>query len=455
MDKQQQLNPSLKKRVFKASAWVFGGHLFSQGLRLCSNLIMTRLLVPEMFGIMAIANLLIFGLALFTDVGLNQNIIQSKRGRESLFLNTAWVIQILRGCLIWALTLLLAYGLYLFNGWDLLPIESVYAEPILPSVIAILSFTVLISGFNSTRLATANRDLNMRKVIHVEITSQLAAIVFMVCWAWVDRTIWALVAGSLLGSILKMYLSHRFLPGEKNALQWDQKAFVEIFHFGKWIFISSILGFFATSGDRLLLGGMVDSRTLGLYAIAFFMVNAIHQVAQKIIASVAFPALSEVVRERPEELKSIYYKFRLPVDILLLFITGLLFSLGHFLINILYDDRYHDAGYMLEILSIGLMQLRYSLSGQCYMAMGKPKLITPLIIIRLIGLWLLMPIAFQYWGLYGAIWLVVASVFFAFPVTLYLKIKYGLFDFRKELIVLPMLPFGFFIGEGVNFLFLN
>ena len=45
-----------------------------------------------MFGVMAIATLVMIGLAMFSDLGLRQNIIQSKRGGEFLYLNTAWAI---------------------------------------------------------------------------------------------------------------------------------------------------------------------------------------------------------------------------------------------------------------------------------------------------------------------------------------------------------------------------
>jgi len=69
---------------------------------------MTRLLVPEMFGVMAIAMMVMYGLALFSDVGLRQSIVQSRRGGEAVFLNTAWALQIMRGFVIWGAALAVA-----------------------------------------------------------------------------------------------------------------------------------------------------------------------------------------------------------------------------------------------------------------------------------------------------------------------------------------------------------
>src|SRR5581483_9669453 len=88
---------SLKQRVLNAGIWSFAAFAVSQVIRLGSSLLLTRLLVPEMFGVMAIAQMVMVGLQLFSDVGLKQTIIQSGRGSDPAFLNTAWVVQILRG----------------------------------------------------------------------------------------------------------------------------------------------------------------------------------------------------------------------------------------------------------------------------------------------------------------------------------------------------------------------
>src|SRR5206468_3430723 len=85
-------------------------------------------------------------------------------------------------------------------------------------------------------------------------------------------------------------------------------AFHEIIKFGKWIFLSSVLFFFASSGDRIILGGLVDANLLGTYVIAFVMFNSIDQILTKIIVDVSFPALSEIIRERPTDLTVAYYK---------------------------------------------------------------------------------------------------------------------------------------------------
>ena len=185
-------NVSLKKRVSASTSWVFVGHMSSQILRLVSNLIMTRLLVPEMFGVMALVTVFMIGITMFSDVGLQQNIVQSKKGEDQSYLNTAWSVQIIRGVLIFVIALLLSIGLLISQQQNFLPDGSVYADPVLPYVLAVMSFTAVLAGFNSVNLFVLNRKLLVAKVISIELLSQAIGLVIMVSVAWFWREIWVL-----------------------------------------------------------------------------------------------------------------------------------------------------------------------------------------------------------------------------------------------------------------------
>lgn len=447
VDKQ---SPPLRHRIIRAGTWIMGEQFASAALRLASNLTMTRLLVPEMFGIMAISYVIMMGLVLFSDIGLHQSIVQSRRAHEPAYLNTVWTMQVVRGFFLWMMATGIAVGFYVLGRLNWLPAGSVYADPVLPWVVAAVSTTALIGGFASTRLATASRDLALGRVTLIELGCQVAGLLFMIAWAMVDRSIWALVSGALFACALRAILSHTSLPGQKNRLHWDRSAAKEVFGLGKWIFLTSILGYLSSNGDRLILGALTDAETMGLYAIALFMVSALQEVFSKLVGKVAYPAISEVVRERPDALKSVYYKFRWPFDIATLLTTGLLFSAGHLVVDFLYDDRYQSVGHMMEILSIGMFEARFLLAAQCFIAMGKPKLLAPIIFVRVVALFGLMPLCFYIWGLEGALWIAGGSALFTIPVTFYLKYKHDLFDLRHELLVLPLLLVGVLLGMGLT-----
>src|SRR5262249_16927434 len=151
----------------------------SQAVRFGSNLLLTRLLVPEMFGVMAVATSAMVGLQMFSDVGLKPNVIYSKRGHEPVFLNTAWLFQIFPGAVLCLFALCVSLLLFLANGSGMAPKDTVYADPKLPYVIAILAVTPIIVGFESTKLLEASRNLLIGRVTQIEITAQITALLCM------------------------------------------------------------------------------------------------------------------------------------------------------------------------------------------------------------------------------------------------------------------------------------
>ncbi len=438
---------SLRTRVLSAGSWSMGGYALNQLIRLATNLVLTRLLVPEVFGVMAIANMLIVGLNLLSDIGHRQNIIQSSRGGDPAFLNTAWSVQILRGGAISAVTLLLslALGFAAQRGW--VSAGSVYADPVLPQVIAFLSLTALIAGFESTKVSTTYRGLALRQVTLLEVYCQIAGAVVTFAWAYVDRSIWALVMGAIAGNLAKALLSHLILPGHANRWGWEPDAVRELFHFGKWVFFSSLLAFLVNNGDRLLLGALVSPQVLGIYSIAFLLINSLQLALGRVIAGVAYPTLSEVVRERPRQLKETYYKLRVPLDSAMLLLAGFLLLAGDEIVDLLYDHRYTDAGSMLQILSVTLLALRYQVTDQYFLALGKPHLLTMLNVIRAASLYLLVPLGFHWFGFDGALGGIVLSYFVSIPLSIYLKAKQGVLEIGKEFLPLPVFLVGALLGS--------
>jgi O-antigen/teichoic acid export membrane protein len=440
----------LKQRVLGAGSWSLGRFALSYAIRLGSSLLMTRLLVPEMFGVMAVATLVIIGLAMFSDLGLRQNIVQSSRGGESAYLNTAWTIQIIRGLLLWLFALCISLLLFAANHIGLVPESTVYSDPHLPYVIAVISVSALIDGLQSTKFSEASRNLRLGRITQIQIAAQIMGLICMIGWVSVDRTIWALVAGSICSSVATTVLSHVWLPGNNNRLQWDRLAFYEIIHFGKWMFLSSILGFLANNADRILLGSFVDATTLGIYSVAFTIFNSIVQILNTMIHDVSFPAFSEVARERSVDLKRGYYQIHAVIASFAYFFSGLLIVSGNNLIRLLYDRRYEHAGWMLEILAVALLAIPFNLSQLCLLARGFPKIFTSILAVQVAFTFLLIPLGFHFFGVLGALWAIVLSQFSNVPTIIYYQHKYALLDLSKELLCLSILFAGMLLGKSFN-----
>ena len=434
---------SLSARFILASSWMLGEHGVGQLIRFMGNLALTRLLAPEMFGVMAVAQVFISGMAMFSDMGLDINIIRSKRGDDIKFLNTAWTLQVLRGLLLCFITICLALLVDLMSLTDFWRPESVYRSSELPMVLVLLSLSPLMDGFRSTKIAAANRHLEMKLVAVIRVGSQLAGTALMIALAFVEPSIYALVFGGIFSRFVLVCASHYVISGENNRFTWDKSAVAEIFTFGKWIFITSILGFLLGSGDKLLLAALSDSVTLGLYSLAMALITILVGFSNKVVGSVGYAAISEIDRNNPERIKEIYYRIRFPLDATFLFLTGVLFVTGSIILDLLYDERYLYAGHMIEVLSLSLVFNRYGFFSRVLSAIGRPDLNVGINILGIITLYAGLPLIFSLYGFEGALWFIAGYKVFTLPLIFYLKRKFDLCNYQEEF------KGFFFLGLGV------
>ncbi|MBW4467712.1 MAG: lipopolysaccharide biosynthesis protein [Pegethrix bostrychoides GSE-TBD4-15B] len=362
---------SLKHRALSGSVWTLISHGGSQVLRLGGNLILTRLLFPEAFGLMALVQTFLTGLEMFSDVGINPSIVQSKRGDDPAFLNTAWTIQAGRGLMLWLCSCAIAY-----------PAAQFYNEPMLAQLLPVSGLSALIAGFNSTKLATAHRHLKLRELTILEFSTYVIGLIIMIIGSFLFKSVWALVVGALVSGLARLVAGHYFLKGPRNRFYWDQEAYRALQRFGQWIFVSTVLGFFAAQGDRLVLGRLMSVEFLGIYTVALGFSGVAVQVIDQISNRVLFPSYSELVRDRPEQLYKTLRKARIVLIGTSAACTTFFVLFGEFIIDLLYDDRYVQAGKILQILAIGSMARSLSTTyGDVLMAKGKSYLLPILLVL--------------------------------------------------------------------------
>lgn len=441
---------SLRARMLKSAAWLLGGNLSSQALRLLSNLILTRLLLPEAFGLVAAVNTLYFALVMFSDLGVWQSVVKSGRGTEARFLGTAWSIQLLRGLLLCVLVLAISAGFHLAAQANHFQAGTVYADPSLPPLIAVFSICALLQGLESMKLACAQRTLQLADLSRLEIMSQLLAMVVTLGLALLSHSVWSLLIGTLVSSAARTVLSHRYLSGPSCRPCWDASCAAEIVGFGKWIFVSSVIGFLAAHGEKLILAGMLATPSFGVFSIAATLIMAIMGIYGSLNAHLVFSTLSEALRTDLRTAERVYVRVQQIADAGLGVLAGGLFMSGHWLVELLYDARYHDAGWMLQWLGLGLLAVRHQVLEQLMFAKGQPGWVSASNLVRAISLALLIPAGFSVAGEKGAIVAVVISQFASWPVALGFKYRNGLLTLASERIWLPALGVGLLAGWAFN-----
>ena len=257
---------------------------------------------------------------------------------------------------------------------------------------------------------TATRNLKLGRLTILQVTSQVVGIAIMIGWAAVSPTVWALVAGGVSIALTRAVLSHLILDGTRNGFAWDRDAAYELLHFGKWIFLNSGLYFWATQGDRILLGKLTTFAQVGIYQIGFNLSQPIVMLNFQLSRSVFMPVFSETFRDTPERLRDVYYRVRLYSDLLLIPLLGLAMGISDIVVQFLYDHRYWDAGPILEIFLLqAALRCILEPAESCVLAIGLPGRLTAAHLSRTVLILGGIPIGFHYLGLEGVAWAVVCA----------------------------------------------
>jgi O-antigen/teichoic acid export membrane protein len=384
----------VRQRVVRGSFYELVGFGAAQVVRLASNLVTTRLLFPEAFGLMALVGIVLQGVDLFSDVGLQASIVQNKRGDEPAFLDTAWTIQVLRGFLVALAAASLSF-----------PMARFYHEPDLLALVPVACVSMLLGGFNSTSLITLRRHLSVGRLVLLEAAGQVVASLAVIGWALISPSVWALVFGGICRSVLTMVVSHRLEVGHRNRFNLETEAARDVLHFGKWIFLSSSVTFVSKQADRLLLGRFMGMTELGIYSVAVFLSDAFADVLTRLNHGVLFPALSTVTRRDPSRIPSAYYQARLRLDALALPVLGGLSTAGTLIVGILYDPRYHEAGWILQALALRVGFYCTLTSGEtCLVAMGHSRYGFYRSAARALWVVVGVPLGWHLAGLPGLVW---------------------------------------------------
>lgn len=347
---------SLFQRALTGSMLTAGSYAVTQGLRLVSNLILTRLLFPEAFGMMALVSVVLVGLAMFSDMGIGPAISQHPMGDEPEFLDTAFTLDVARGVVLWLLTCALAW-----------PVARLYDAPELMQLLPAAGLTLLIAGFNPTRIDTANRHLLLARVTLLDLAAQVVGIVSMIVLAVVMRSVWALVLGAIIGSLVKLIVMHLWLPGRANRFHWEPEVGRDLIHFGKWIFLSTACGFLLSQGDKAIFGAYLTKGELGIYNIGWFLASFPILLAGAVTGRILIPLYRDHHPAEGPRNAAKMRRLRYALSGGTLALLAVLGVVGMPLVGLLYDPRYQAAGAVVVLMAMvqmpGVIGMTYDQSA--------------------------------------------------------------------------------------------
>jgi O-antigen/teichoic acid export membrane protein len=408
---------ALKKKMMRASAWMAGQTMLNAVLRLGSNLITTRLLYPEAFGLIAILMMIQTACMMFTDVGISKSIVRDKDGDKPAFLGALWTLQIAMLAIVSLIMLALAGLLWAFLG-EMAPPDSVFADPVLPAMLAVAALGPVFQGFNTPARHVAMRTLDFKRIALFELGTYVVSLSVMLGLLFLFPSVWVLLFGILFQNLNQAVLSHVVFPTPRVRPSFDREILRGQWQFGRYVMGSSPMQFFYTRGDRLLLGLFLDAKSFGLYSVAMIWVDSLRMALTKVTNSVGFAGIAEINRTDPDSLPRKFERYQGVLTVLNFAACGIISIGGPILIALLYSDDYQRASDFLVVLGLLFLFRRFFPAAALLLAKGDSKAFMYITAMRAIGLLLMVPIGFYLDGLSGAVFGVALAGAWSVPLTL-------------------------------------
>lgn len=286
MDGAASERPSnLTRQTLSGMKWTYFQTAVSAFLQIAVTGVLARLLTPEAFGLVALADLTLRFVNYLARGGVGQAIVQ-KPGLEPLHVRAGATASVILGACFSSLV------------WLGAPLAAeVLGDPDVTPVLRWMSLSLLLHGFGATAEALLSRDLRFRALAGRSIVSYVLGypIVGLVLAAR-GAGVWALVAASLVqtGSrSLLAYLAHR------HSLRptFDRQAHGSLLSFGSRVSLISFFEFLGSELDTFAVGRFAGASALGLYNRAYVLVRLPVYHLTTSFSKVLFPAFSSVQRD--------------------------------------------------------------------------------------------------------------------------------------------------------------
>ncbi|MCP4536818.1 MAG: lipopolysaccharide biosynthesis protein [Chloroflexi bacterium] len=360
----------LARQVSRGGLLMFALKGTENALAFIRIFILARLLLPEHFGQMGIALLVLSVLDTFSMTGFNIALIQRKAAKP--YLDTAWTVQILRGMLLFLLLILVSN-----------PIAQLFNEPTVKTLIRLLSVRVLVQGFYNTGILFFQKELEFSKHFAYLVIMSVTEFVVTIVVALVTKDAWALVWGSVAGAIaglIASYWTHPYRP----HLQFDKAKAKEMFQFGRWVLSGSSLLFLFMNGDDFLVAKLLGAASLGLYQTAYRFSNLPTSLIADAIAEVTFPAFSKLQDNIPV-LRDAYLQVLQLIVFISAPLAGVIFFFSTDFILLFLGEKWLPMARALQLLALwGFTRPISKMAGTAFYALGRPDLTTKLVFARLI-----------------------------------------------------------------------
>lgn len=351
-------------KIFTSAVIVVAMRWTDRLVGLVSTLILARLLLPDDFGVVAMASLVVGLVDVLLDLSVVAALIH-KRECDADDFSTAWTIRLLQAILAAAVIALVA------------PLAAGYfSDQRVVGVLWLMAVTTLAGGMENIGIVAFQKEMRFGRDFQFFFLRRIIGFVATVALAWSLATYWALPLGALVGRCAGVGLSYVLHPFRPRL---TLGRFSTLWSFSQWMLVRSVGAYVDTRLDRLLIGHRADSTAVGAYTLADEIAAMPSSELLAPLGRVLFPAFV-AVRDRPDLLREAY-RLALAVQVMIAIpaATGLAL-VAHDAVALLLGERWLVAVPFVQALALvyGLGAITHA-GGYLLLTLGRVALMAKFI----------------------------------------------------------------------------
>ena len=395
-----------KQDAIKGVTWLGAFRIITRIISFIRTAIIARVLTPADFGVFGIASLALSFIEVFTETGINIFLIQQRDEIDS-YIDTAWIVSILRGIVIALLIFFLAPYISLF-------FQAKQAELSLQ----VMALIPLARGFINPSVAKFIKDLEFYKEFYYRTSIFIVESITTLIFVFISPHSLSLVLGLVVGAIFEAILSF-FLAKPTPHYIFKKKLFFKVLHYGKWLTLAGIFDYLYQNIDNIIVGKILGTAPLGLYNMGYRISSIPISEFSDVLSRATFPVYAKISHDKNRLLKAFYKSLGITV-LLVLPISIIFFIWPVLIVEILLGHKWISIVPILKILALfgSLRAILYIVNGLFY-SVHRQDVVTKIAFISFLGLFIPIIPLIHLWGTSGAALSALIGTIIAYPVSGY------------------------------------
>lgn len=399
------------RQTIHGVTWVAAFRYSSRIIAIIKAVILARFfLSPYQFGLFGIVSLLLALLEILTESGINVFLVQKKDSIEE-YINSAWVVSIVRGFII--ALLIVVSAPFVAQFFDT---EETYKLLLLVSIVPVLR------GFINPAIIQFQKELRFKKefMLRFSILTVDLFVTFLV--AYFTHHASSLIWGQIAGVLVEVVLSFFFIRPHPR-LVFEISKIKKIFQSGKWVTLSGLFTYLSQEGDDIVVGKLLGVSPLGYYQMAYKISTLPLTEITEVIQRVVFPIYVKI-SDDSERLLRAFTKTSLSVSLAAFLLGIFLYFFAEHIILLTLGTGWIQTISVLRLLIIyGVLRGVLGSSAPLFLATGRQNYLAVITLSRFFGLAITIIPFLLLFGLVGAGYASLVSVIVELPITLYLLHK--------------------------------